>query len=41
MTKRKNEPTLNDLFDEMNIIIEEFVNNYEQTLKEIKRKLKK
>ena len=39
MAKSK-EPTLADLFDELQIIVEEFENNYEQTLKEIKRKLK-
>lgn len=40
MSKPKNEPTLADLFEELDIIIEEFENNYKQTLKEIKRKLK-
>ena len=40
MSKSKNEPTLADLFDEMDVIIEEFTNNYEQTLKELKKKLK-
>lgn len=39
MTKAK-EPTIKDLFDEMEIIIEEFENNYKQTLKELKKKLK-
>lgn len=37
---RSKELTLSDLFDEMQILIEEFNNNYEQTLKEIKKKLK-
>lgn len=40
MAKAK-ESTIKDLFDEMDIIVEEFVNNYEQTLKELKKKLKK
>lgn len=39
MAKSK-EPTLGDLFEELAIIVEEFENNYQQTLKEIKRKLK-
>lgn len=39
MAKSK-EPTIKDLFDEMEILIEEFTNNYEQTLKELKKKLK-
>lgn len=39
MAKSK-EPTIADLFEELEIIIEEFENNYEQTLKEIKKKLK-
>lgn len=40
MAKKSKEPTLSELFDEMQILIEEFNNNYEQTLKEIKKKLK-
>lgn len=40
MTKPKTEPTLADLFDELDIIVQEFENNYQQTLKEIKKKLK-
>lgn len=39
MAKNQKQPTLTELFDEMQIIIEEFNNNYEQTLKEIKKKL--
>ena len=39
MAKSK-EPTIKELFEEMDIIIEEFKNNYEQTLKELKKKLK-
>lgn len=37
---RSKEPTIADLFEELEIIIEEFENNYEQTLKELKKKLK-
>ena len=40
MAKKTNEPTLADLFDELDVIVQEFYNNYEQTLKEIKKKLK-
>lgn len=39
MAKNK-EPTIAELFEELAIIMEEFENNYEQTLKEIKKKLK-
>lgn len=39
MAKSK-EPTIADLFEELEIIMEEFENNYQQTLKEIKKKLK-
>lgn len=37
---RSKEPTIAGLFEELEIIIEEFENNYEQTLKELKKKLK-
>lgn len=37
---RSKEPTIADLFEELDIVIEEFENNYKQTLKEIKKKLK-
>lgn len=37
---RSKEPTIADLFEELEIIMEEFENNYQQTLKEIKKKLK-
>ena len=40
MAKSQSQPTLNDLFEELDIIIEEFENNYKQTIKEIKKKLK-
>lgn len=39
MAKSK-EPTIADLFDELDIIIEELNNNYQQTLQELKKKLK-
>lgn len=39
MAKNQKQPTIKDLFDEMDIIIEEFKNNYEQTLKELKKKI--
>ena len=40
MARSQSQPTLNDLFEELDIIIEEFENNYKQTIKEIKKKLK-
>lgn len=40
MNKKKNEPTIAEIFDELDIVIEEFENNYKQTLKELKKKLK-
>lgn len=40
MARSQSQPTLNDLFEELEIIVEEFENNYKQTIKEIKKKLK-
>lgn len=40
MARSQSQPTLNDLFEELDIIVEEFENNYKQTIKEIKKKLK-
>lgn len=40
MAKSQSQPTLNDLFEELDIIVEEFENNYKQTIKELKKKLK-
>lgn len=38
--KNQKQPTIEDIFNELDIIVEEFVNNYKQTLKELKKKLK-
>ena len=40
MARSQSQPTLNDLLEELDIIVEEFENNYKQTIKEIKKKLK-
>lgn len=40
MAKNQKQPTIKELFEEMDIIVEEFENNYKQTLKELKKKIK-
>ena len=40
MAKNQKQPTIKELFEEMDIIVEEFENNYQQTLKELKKKIK-
>lgn len=40
MARSQKQPTIKELLDELDIIVEEFENNYQQTLKELKKKLK-
>lgn len=40
MAKNQKQPTISETLEELEIIVEEFTNNYEQTIKELKKKLK-